>query len=317
MVVATKGVDGKFDMSVLMNHKISYICPDCRQPGDLAQSSQCMHCNWAYETVESIPILLSTTDKENPLFKSYISNYDQIAEDDLNNSIQPELYLEIQRDKLLSYIGSVARLSLCEVGIGKGYLMESLLQQKPAQITGVDISLTLLKKFVHLQNANVSVVMANAENLPFHQDFDLVIASDILEHVFNPGDFLYCVNKALKPRGKFVVRVPYNENLNMYSKLQGCPYQFAHLRNFSTKTLRTLLEPAGFQVEKFHYDGYWDYKTWPYLKRNKYLYSYIRAFYKKCFPREYAIAGINNYLGRLLMEPAEITAVCYKYRELP
>jgi SAM-dependent methyltransferase len=98
--------------------------------------------------------------------------------------------------------------------------------------------------------------MANAEALPFAEHFDVIVATDVLEHVLNVGSFLYSLNRALRSGGRLYVRVPYRENLLSYSPHLGCPYRFVHLRTYDRPLLRQALEEAGFVVERLWHDGY-------------------------------------------------------------
>ena len=143
---------------------------------------------------------------------------------------------------------------MCDVGIGKGILFEKLRRGGVASLVGVDVSAPYLLRFAGLED--VRIVLANAENLPFRDSFDLVIATDIAEHVLNVGDLMISVREALAPGGRFVVRVPYKDNMLQYARLNGCDYDMVHLRNFAEDNLKHLLTQSGFVVEHLHYDGF-------------------------------------------------------------
>ncbi len=286
------------------------LCPDCYISFDINNEKECKSCNWQLESVEDIPILLSNIDKNDHTFQDYLQNYDKISIDDLEQSIQNETYLNIQQDKLFSYLGDVSNFEICEVGIGQGHLLKRIMKHQPKRVVGIDISIPYMKQYK--SQSNISVLLANAENIPFKDEFDLLIASDILEHVFNVGDFLASANRAIKDTGKFVVRVPFNENLMQYSKLMGCPYKFVHLRSFSKQTLIALLTKAGFKIQKLHYDGFYPDKLRPFIANLPKLEKLFNFFTTKYFKDIHHVASINNHLGKFLMEPIEITAVCTK-----
>jgi 2-polyprenyl-3-methyl-5-hydroxy-6-metoxy-1,4-benzoquinol methylase len=291
------------------------ICPNCRNESADA-ATKCVACDWTLQTIEEVPVYLSNTDKADPMLKAYIENYDVLSDEELAGRLQPNLYQETQCEKLFSYIGQIENLSVCEVGIGKGILLDKIIAAKPKELFGIDVSVNFLKRYNNLKDNQIFPILANAENLPFYNRFDLMVASDILEHVMNVGDFLYSSNKSLKQGGNLVIRVPYNENLMMYSRHLGCEYQFAHLRNFCKKTLETNLKYAGFEINKLHYDGYWAYKTRPIFRKWEFISKHLDKMYEKYFPNEFDINCIDNRIGRILMEPAEITAVCTKVSEL-
>ena len=115
--------------------------------------------------------------------------------------------MELEADRLLEAVGDVRGLAVCDVGVGKGMLLDRLLRGQPA--------------FAHRRRSGAALptpsrrarrrqlVLADAERLPFRAEFDVIVSSDVLEHVLNVGDFLVSVREALRPGGRFVVRVPH------------------------------------------------------------------------------------------------------------
>src|SRR3954451_12332624 len=95
------------------------ICPDCRSSLPTGDRT-CPSCNWAVEIVDDIAVMLSSRDRASRDFAEYAANYDQIAADDLESSIQDEEYLEVQTNRLFGYLGETRGLDVCDVGIGKG-----------------------------------------------------------------------------------------------------------------------------------------------------------------------------------------------------
>lgn len=286
------------------------ICPDCGGGISVATYS-CNQCNWQALVRGDYQCLFSSADKANHTFNRYLENYDKICEDDLSESIQHPDYLKLQNEKFFSYIGNAENKDICELGVGQGIVLDKILTNNPKSVTGIDISIGYLEKIraKYPTNASLNLLVANAENLPFRDHFDVVVAADIMEHVLNVGDFLYSARRALKPNGKMILKVPYLEDLNQYSRLNGCKYEFVHLRNFSTTSLRLIIERAGFRVKKFHYDGFHPALPKNYIKKSpiltKWFNKKIIAKYK--VPEQ--VTGINNALGSILMQPLEITAV--------
>lgn len=288
-----------------------FICPDCHH-GLQENADACHHCQWKCQSEQQIPIYLSTHDAHDHLFQKYIHNYDKISVDDLENSIQDTAYLKSQNEKFYSYLPAMKGLKVCEVGIGKGMLIQQILKDKPAALVGVDISIPYLKYIQEKTQHQVQVVVGNAENLPFQEEFDVIIASDIIEHVLNVGDFLTSVNRALKPGGTFIVKTPNNEDINAYSKLRGCQYDFVHLRNFNKSSLKSVLIGAGFEIQKFIYDGFYPYRKRNYIKNTDYLNRKFDAYMEKKYPNVHEVNTIGNRWGCLIMNPIEITSITKK-----
>jgi SAM-dependent methyltransferase len=193
-------------------------------------------------------------DLHDEVTRSYTENYDRIARDDLDAKVMDERYIENLATNFCEAVDLVPGSEVCDVGSGKGYLVRKLLARGAGSVTAVDISLPYLVRMVG--QPGVSPVMANAEALPFAEHFDVIVATDVMEHVLNVGSFLYSLNRALRSGGRLYVRVPYRENLLSYSPHLGCPYRFVHLRTYDRPLLRQALEEAGFVVEQLWHDGY-------------------------------------------------------------
>jgi len=85
--------------------------------------------------------------------------------------------------------------------------------------------------------------------------FDVVLASHLIEHLNNPGNFVREVRRILRPNGRFYVTTPNIAGLQ--ARIFGSRWRsaiFDHLYLFSIRTLRKLLEDSGFTVERV--------KTW-------------------------------------------------------
>lgn len=69
--------------------------------------------------------------------------------------------------------------------------------------------------------------------------FDSLLCNQVLEHVFNPDEFLDEINRVLKPGGKLLLTVPF-----VWDEHEQ-PYDYARYSSFG---LRALLEKHGFTI---------------------------------------------------------------------
>jgi SAM-dependent methyltransferase len=256
-------------------------------------------------------MLLSTADQTSKLFRDYLSNYDEIAEDDLAESIQGEDYLRIQNERLFGYLGDVRGLDVCDLGIGQGLMLDHLARAGAASVTGIDIALPYLRP--HSGDDRVRVLLANAENLPFRDEFDLMVASDILEHVLNVADFLLSAHRALRTSGRLAVKVPYKEDLTQYARSRGCRYRFVHLRNFTRSSLRNLLDHSGFEIERLILDGFHRYRLRRIYRRPVIVDRVSQRIVARLFTSDTALHAAGNRVGTALFRPAELTAIARKH----
>jgi SAM-dependent methyltransferase len=291
------------------------MCPACA--GGLGLEFACANCGWRGEFRDGIPVLLPNGQHEDEVVRAYFENYDQIARDDLDAKILDERYIEQLATNFCGAIDVPAGAQICDVGSGKGFLVRKLLAKGAASVTAVDISASYLVHMV--EEPGIVPVLADAEALPFVEHFDVIVATDILEHVLNVGSFLYSVNRALRPGGRLYVRVPFRENLLGYSPHFGCPYRFVHLRTYDRALLRQALEEGGFTVRRLWHDGYIPGISRPIWRRGR-----LRKKLYKWFARTRLDYGGNpaaatrppHHLSRIFLQPTVVIAAARKVKSL-
>ncbi len=243
---------------------------------------------------------------------AYRDHYDKLAASDLQTPILDQDYAAGQLRNLMRRLGRVNGLEVCDLGCGAGTLTAALLGAG-AEVTAVDISQVYLDR---LSGLRVGLVQADADDLPFYREFDLIVATDVMEHTLRPGGFLYSLNRSLKPRGVAVIRVPYRENLLAYAP-QWCEHEFVHLRSYNKGLLRDTLRGAGFRVERFWLDGFSLSTPQPWFINtslgNRYNLWAERA--KRRY-RADVVTQWPAWLARLLMRPQEITVRATKIAEI-
>ncbi len=88
------------------------------------------------------------------------------------------------------------------------------------------------------QSKGIDVAYAKLEDMPYQDGvFDMVMATDVLEHVLDLHAATTQMLRVLKPGGHLIIRVPYREDLEVYLRTD-LPYEFIHLRNFDEHSLR-------------------------------------------------------------------------------
>jgi SAM-dependent methyltransferase len=291
------------------------VCPACS--AELSPALTCGGCGWQGQYRDGLPVLLPETDLTDPATRSYTENYDRIARDDLDAKVMDERYIENLAANFCERVAHVSGLDICDIGSGKGFLVRKLLARGAASVTAVDISSPYLVRLTG--QPGVFPLLANAEALPFVEHFDIVVATDVLEHVLNVGSFLYSVNRALRPNGRFYVRVPHRENLLPYSPHLGCSYRFVHLRTYDRPLLRQALEEAGFAVEGFWYDGYVPELARSFWRRTALGRKLHQRFQNRLRDRGGNAADVTRVphkLRRVLLRPTVVVAAARKTKKL-
>ena len=185
--------------------------------------------------------------------------YDHISEEDISHPLQDLSSLERKaaRDArlIIEAISRRPRPVCLEIGPGLGHLKEQLGDK--VEYFAADVSPNYLRT-VDLKQGHG--LLWDVTSGGVRQQFDLVIACDVFEHVLNEGDAWLSVFEALKPEGLFFLRVPAGEPLINYSRLLGAPYRFVHLRTYSQSYIKLMASMAGFRVKRMK--GYFEPIPW-------------------------------------------------------
>lgn len=105
-------------------------------------------------------------------------------------------------------------LRVLDCGCGRGFYLKVLSEAFPKfRLYGTDLNKTYLEKANNnINNSKVKLKIGNIENLPYKNSFfDVVIASEILEHVDNDSKAIREIFRVLKRGGKAIITVP-NKN---------------------------------------------------------------------------------------------------------
>lgn len=133
---------------------------------------------------------------------------------------------------------------IIDVGCGWGYILNDL----PKNTFGLDISKTLLSNLKNI--VSTPLVCGDATRLPFkNNSTDVIICTDVLEHLHNPELCVSECSRVLKQDGTFIVNVPNGYNLieAIYDFVREDGYE--HVQRFSFRKIKTLLENYGFKIK--------------------------------------------------------------------
>jgi SAM-dependent methyltransferase len=144
---------------------------------------------------------------------------------------------------LQRYAPRRTNLRMLEIGCGTGTVLSALRHLPGVRLTGSEIYLSGLH---HAQRRlpDVEFIQLDATAMPFIDEFDVIGAFDVLEHIADDERVMGNVFRALTGGGVFLVTVPQYQW--MWSELDEL---VKHQRRYGRRQLVTRLERAGFEVE--------------------------------------------------------------------
>ncbi|NNC98874.1 MAG: class I SAM-dependent methyltransferase [Gammaproteobacteria bacterium] len=133
--------------------------------------------------------------------------------------------------------------SFLEIGCGTGFVLSGIANKFPkTQLVGSEIYTSGLK-FAAQRLTNTELVQMDARSLPYLEEFDVVGAFDVIEHIKEDQQVLENIHAAIKPGGGCLITVPQHKWLWSAIDEQAC-----HQRRYSAKELHAKIEKAGFQI---------------------------------------------------------------------
>lgn len=96
----------------------------------------------------------------------------------------------------------------------------------------------------------------SAESFNLDEQFDVIFAGDLIEHLVNPGSFLDSCKSHLAEDGRLIITTPNTFNLfNLAEKItkDEPTVNSDHTCYFNKKTLTTLLKKCGWEIISFDY----------------------------------------------------------------
>ncbi len=160
---------------------------------------------------------------------------------------------------LLEWIGGGKRV--LEVGCSTGYISR-LLMERQCDVTGVEIDPAAAEQ----ARSYCREVLVLDLNSPLwvrslgNRTFDVVLLADVLEHLADPWRVLREITGLLDAAGSMVISLPNLVHFVTRAKIALGQFNYAstgtldhtHLRFFTLKTARELIQSAGYRITRFH-----------------------------------------------------------------
>ena len=173
-----------------------------------------------------------------------------------------------------------------DIGCGSGYLLS---QAKNAgfETTGIEPGGW---GQIAAERKHLNVVQGFLTNKTFLKHFDIISATDVVEHIPTPVDFMKLMSSYLLPGGFIIISIPFSDSLEarLFQTKWDMVAPPTHCQFFSLSSLKLLLELSGLELI--------DYKQFNIGRISKIINnSYLRKFIDTVIPGPQLICLIKKY----------------------
>ncbi len=146
------------------------------------------------------------------------------------------------KNLVYNHLNSRGKTKYLEIGCATGEFIRHIVENDKLEITGSEI---YLKALVHAQKnfPNVTFIQYDITKGVIGEEFDLIAAFDVIEHIENDTAAISNINKMLARNGYLIITVPQHQF--MWSNLDTILH---HKRRYSRHELVTKLQKNGFDI---------------------------------------------------------------------
>ena len=174
-----------------------------------------------------------------------------------------------QLEDLIGLIDKDKNQHILDLGCGNGYLVNHLVKLgynaygTDASEKGIAIARKTNPDRFFVQDLSSDALPPELQAI----DFDTIITTEVIEHLYNPQAFTDFCKQQLKPGGELIVTTPYhgylkNLTLSIFDKWDSHMdplWLGGHIKLWSRKTLTKVLTNSGFTVTQFRGCGRFPY----------------------------------------------------------
>jgi SAM-dependent methyltransferase len=161
-------------------------------------------------------------------------------------------YYGQERADILPFIPADTN-EVLEIGCAKGLTGKLLRERLGCNVTGVEQNPAIAE---HARQYLSKVIVGNIETLQIDEKFDVVLATELFEHLQSPIEFLQSMKAVLRPGGRIVLTVPNVGHWSIVEDLIQGRWDYVpmgilcytHFRFFTYKTIEDWILLAGFST---------------------------------------------------------------------
>lgn len=213
------------------------VCPVCSAPLESAKNP-CQSCGYSVATRDGFTAWAPELADHNSGFRAeYFSGLAQVESEHFWFRARNTLIIWALKKYFPDF------RSLLEVGCGSGFVLSGIAGAFPeARLVGSEIFVAGLEVAAS-RIPQAELVQMDARKLPYVDEFDVVAAFDVIEHIDEDETVLQNFFRAVKPGGGCVITVPQHKWLWSPVDEEAC-----HKRRYTAAELHGKMEAAGFHI---------------------------------------------------------------------
>lgn len=199
---------------------------------------RCPTCGYLPAVVDGIRRFAPEIDQVNDGFKrEYFDNFFELESGNFWFRSRSRL-IHFMIDKHFAHA-----TNFLEIGCGTGYVLSQIDGTFPnLKLTGGE-AMSAGLQFAQQRTNKAELIQVDARSLPYEDEFDLIGAFDVIEHIDEDELVLNQLYKATTPGGGLILTVPQHDWLWSYMD----DYS-QHKRRYSAKELRKKVSDAGYEI---------------------------------------------------------------------
>lgn len=146
-----------------------------------------------------------------------------------------------------------------EIGAGPGSITKILKQNNGCSVTGVENDYSAIEKLSEFCEAVYQCDLNASEwtsKLSGCGTFDVIVAADVLEHLYKPQETLAALKPFFSPGGYLVISLPHLGNNAVIASILAGDFEYrdfglldrTHIRFFAIKNMQQLIENSGYKI---------------------------------------------------------------------
>ncbi|MDO8514978.1 MAG: class I SAM-dependent methyltransferase [bacterium] len=158
-------------------------------------------------------------------------------------------------NNILKLLDGVTGKNILDAGCATGYVGENL-KNKGNYVVGLDVSPEAIKRAKNKLDEAFVFDLESGLDFPLKRNFDLIIMSEVIEHLFLPKETIKFLKKRMKKNGQILISTPNFLHIANRKRFLFGDFNYdstgvfdeGHIRFFTYKSMVMMMKNLGFSL---------------------------------------------------------------------